>query len=164
MPAPLVIVNAVGLTKRLLPQAPRLRALAERGWVTSFREVLPAVTCTAQATLLTGTMPNEHGIVANGWLFRDTQEVRFWQQANQLIQSEPVYATARRVAQHLERRRGARVHAAVRLDELARAPAPARRPARGHPRIGRLSDLRGGRPQRGDAPLNIAANTRPSKQ
>jgi hypothetical protein len=98
MPAPLVIINAVGLTLRLLPLAPRLHALAKAGWVTPLREVLPAVTCTAQATLLTGTSPERHGVVANGWLFRDTNEVRFWQQSNRLIQSEPVYETARRTA------------------------------------------------------------------
>ena len=62
------------------------------------REVVPAVTCTAQATLLTGRTPEQHGIVANGWLFRDTGEVRFWQQSNRLIQAEPLYVTARRRA------------------------------------------------------------------
>jgi predicted AlkP superfamily pyrophosphatase or phosphodiesterase len=61
-------------------------------------EVLPAVTCTAQATLLTGETPSNHGIVGNGWLFRDTGEVRFWQQSNRLIQAEPLYVTARRRA------------------------------------------------------------------
>ncbi len=95
---PLVLVNAVGLTPRLLPHASRLAALAGAGWVRPLREVLPAVTCTAQATLLTGMSPREHGIVANGWHYRDTGEVRFWQQSNRLIQSEPVYATARRRA------------------------------------------------------------------
>src|SRR3954465_7827542 len=98
MPAPLILVNAVGLTPRLLPLAPRLHALAKAGWQVSLREVLPAVTCTAQATLLTGRSPEEHGIVANGWLYRDTAEVRFWQQSNRLIQAEPLYATARRRA------------------------------------------------------------------
>ena len=44
--------------------------------------------------MLTGKLPQEHGIVGNGWLFRDTMEVRFWQQSNRLIQAEPVYATA----------------------------------------------------------------------
>jgi predicted AlkP superfamily pyrophosphatase or phosphodiesterase len=62
------------------------------------REVLPAVTCTAQASLLTGQPPSVHGIVGNGWLFRDTMEVRFWQQSNNLLQAEPVYATAARRA------------------------------------------------------------------
>src|SRR5947209_8505280 len=95
MPPPLVLINAVGLTPRLLPLAPRLHALAKTGWVTPLREVLPAVTCTAQATLLTGSSPERHGVVANGWLFRDTNEVRFWQQSNRLIQAEPFYETAR---------------------------------------------------------------------
>ncbi len=90
---PLVILNTVGLTSRLLPLAPRLNALALSRWSRPLSEVLPAVTCTAQASMLTGKLPNEHGIVGNGWLYRDTMDVRFWQQSNRLIQAEPVYAT-----------------------------------------------------------------------
>ena len=76
--------------------APRLKALADRGWRRSLREVVPAVTCTAQASFLTGLSPEGHGVVGNGWYFRDTGEVRFWQQSNALIQAEPLYVTARR--------------------------------------------------------------------
>jgi len=97
-PPPLVLVNAVGLTRRLLEYAPRLKSLAGSGWVRPLREVVPAVTCTAQASILTGATPAGHGVVANGWLFRETGEVRFWQQSNALIQAEPLYATARRLA------------------------------------------------------------------
>lgn len=92
---PIILINAVGLTPRLLPLAPRLAALAETGWSVPLDEVVPAVTCSAQATILTGRPVSEHGVVANGWLFRDTMEVRFWQQSNRLIQAEPLYATAR---------------------------------------------------------------------
>ena len=95
---PLVLINAVGLTPKLLPYAPRLSALAKSGWMRPLREVLPAVTCTAQATILTGKTAEGHGIVGNGWLWRDTGEVRFWQQSNRLIQSEPIYETARKQA------------------------------------------------------------------
>src|SRR5258706_7115187 len=95
---PLVILNTVGLTSRLLPLAPRLHALAQSQWSRPMREVLPAVTCSAQASMLTGKLPQQHGIVGNGWLFRDTMEVRFWQQSNRLLQAEPVYATAKRQA------------------------------------------------------------------
>src|SRR2546421_2725961 len=94
--APLVLVNAVGLPRRLLPYAPRLSALAKAGWCVSLRETVPAVTCTAQAAMLTGQTADRHGIVGNGWLWRDTGEVRFWQQANRLLQAEPLYQTARR--------------------------------------------------------------------
>lgn len=95
MPAPLILINAVGLTSRLLPHAPRLSALAKAGWVRPLKEVVPAVTCTAQATFLTGRTPQEHGIVGNGWLCRDTGEIRFWQQSNRLLQAEPIYQTVK---------------------------------------------------------------------
>jgi predicted AlkP superfamily pyrophosphatase or phosphodiesterase len=101
--APLVLINAVGLTSRLLPLAPHLSQLAKHGWSVSLREVLPAVTCTAQATLLTGATPDRHGIVGNGWLFRETGEVRFWQQSNRLLQTEPLYRTAQHSAARLGR-------------------------------------------------------------
>jgi predicted AlkP superfamily pyrophosphatase or phosphodiesterase len=95
---PLVLINAVGLTEKLLPFAPRLKELAVQGWHRSLHEVVPAVTCTAQATILTGVPPQEHGIVGNGWLFRETREIRFWHQSNALLQSEPIYVTAQREA------------------------------------------------------------------
>lgn len=92
----LVVINTVGLTGRSLPYAPRLEMLARNGWQTSLEEVIPAVTCTAQASMLTGVGVEQHGIVGNGWLYRDTGEVRFWQQSNRLLQAEPIYHTARR--------------------------------------------------------------------
>jgi predicted AlkP superfamily pyrophosphatase or phosphodiesterase len=61
-------------------------------------EVMPAVTCTAQATMLTGQTAQGHGIVGNGWLWRETGEVRFWLQSNRLMQAEPLYETARQQA------------------------------------------------------------------
>ena len=41
--------------------------------------------------MLTGLSPRDHGIVGNGWYYRDTQEIRFWQQANSLIAGEKFY-------------------------------------------------------------------------
>jgi predicted AlkP superfamily pyrophosphatase or phosphodiesterase len=95
---PLIVLNTVALTGRHLPLAPRLHALAQSGWSRPLREIVPAVTCSAQATMLTGKLPQEHGIVGNGWLYRDTMEVRFWQQSNRLLQAEPLYVTASRTA------------------------------------------------------------------
>jgi len=36
-------------------------------------------------------MPNEHGIVGNGWYFRDLAEVMFWRQSNHLVQTPEIY-------------------------------------------------------------------------
>jgi predicted AlkP superfamily pyrophosphatase or phosphodiesterase len=95
---PVLLLNTVGLTSRLLPLAPRLHALAKQQWHRPLTEVLPAVTCTAQASLLTGADPQHHGIVGNGWYWRDLGEVRFWLQSNRLLQAVPLYVTARRRA------------------------------------------------------------------
>ncbi len=77
------VINVVGLTPELLQFAPNLRQLGNASpWTAPY----PAVTCTSQATMLTGLQPNQHGIVGNGWYFRDTAEVRFWQQSNSLIE------------------------------------------------------------------------------
>jgi len=82
------IINAVGLTPELLKYAPRISAVGDSQ---PMQSPIPAVTCTSQATLLTGKSPREHGIVGNGWYFRDTQEIRFWQQANSLVEGEKFY-------------------------------------------------------------------------
>lgn len=93
---PLVVIDIVGLTPSLLgADTPNLRALADEGFAAPLEPVLPAVTCTAQATMLTGTSASEHGIVANGWYFRDLAEVLFWRQANQLVAGEKVWETAK---------------------------------------------------------------------
>ena len=81
--AKVCVINVVGLTPELLPYAPNIRQL---GVATPWNAPYPAVTCTSQATLLTGLAPSQHGIVGNGWYFRDTAEIRFWQQSNRLIQ------------------------------------------------------------------------------
>ncbi len=82
------VINVVGLTPRLLPYAPRIQSLGPHH---SWQPPIPAVTCTVQATLLTGTPPSKHGIVANGWYDRSTAEIRFWQQSNHLIEAPKLY-------------------------------------------------------------------------
>lgn len=93
----LVVINIVGLTPALLGEhTPHLNGLINDGFRAGLEPVLPAVTCTAQATMLTGTPPREHGIVANGWYFRDLAEVWFWRQSNHLVHGEKVWDAARR--------------------------------------------------------------------
>ena len=45
--------------------------------------------------MLTRLPPSKHGVVGNGWLHRETMEVRFWQQSFNLVQGEPFYAGLR---------------------------------------------------------------------
>jgi predicted AlkP superfamily pyrophosphatase or phosphodiesterase len=97
MPTPLVVIDVVGLTQGMLrPNTPHLSALAREGFARPLGTVLPAVTCSAQATLLTGSRPREHGIVGNGWYFRDLGEVWLWRQSNRLMRGERLYEAGRR--------------------------------------------------------------------
>ncbi|WP_258314794.1 alkaline phosphatase family protein [Streptomyces sp. Act143] len=95
-PTPLVVLDVVGLTPRLLKHMPRLAAIARTGWQAELAPVLPAVTCSVQATLLTGAPPSEHGIVGNGWYFRDLGEVLLWRQHNKLVGGDKLWDAARR--------------------------------------------------------------------
>lgn len=93
-----VVINVVGLTQRLLgPDTPSLSDWARRGKVIPIKAVTPAVTCTAQATYLTGSWPERHGIVGNGWYFRDECEIKFWRQSNKLVQAPKVWEIARAI-------------------------------------------------------------------
>ncbi len=88
-----LVLNVVGLTPRLLQKAP---ALAKLGTARPLHTVTPAVTCSAQSSMLTGVMPTEHGIVGNGWYFRDLAQVWLWRQSNHLVRGEKVWEAARR--------------------------------------------------------------------
>ncbi|NJQ03635.1 alkaline phosphatase family protein [Streptomyces zingiberis] len=92
----MLVLDVVGLTPRLLEHMPYLRELAETGASAPLATVLPAVTCTVQSTFLTGTTPAGHGIVGNGWYFRDLGEVFLWRQHNALVQGDKVWDAARR--------------------------------------------------------------------
>ncbi|HUY90640.1 MAG TPA: alkaline phosphatase family protein [Pirellulales bacterium] len=96
MPKPLVVIDVVGLTYDLIgPNTPHIQRLADSGFARPLGTVLPAVTCSAQSTLLTGLLPRNHGIVGNGWYFRDLSEVWLWRQSNRLVGGEKIYQAGR---------------------------------------------------------------------
>ena len=92
-----VVLDVVGLSLDLLGEAtPHLNRLRAAGGARPLATVLPAVTCTVQGTLATGLLPRDHGIVANGWYFRDLAEIWLWRQSNRLVAGEKIWETARR--------------------------------------------------------------------
>ena len=91
-----LVILAVGLSPVLVGEhTPNLKRLAARGGLRPLRTITPAVTCSVQSTLLTGLLPSHHGIVANGWYFRDLSEVWLWRQSNRLVAGEKIWETAR---------------------------------------------------------------------
>jgi len=91
------VINVVGLTPRLIGEdTPFIRRWSAGGKQISIDPVLPAVTCSAQSTYLTGQLPAVHGIVGNGWYFKEECEVKFWRQSNKLVRAPKIWEVAKR--------------------------------------------------------------------
>jgi predicted AlkP superfamily pyrophosphatase or phosphodiesterase len=97
MTRPVVVIDIVGLTPALLVHMPRVAAVGREGFRAELGTILPAVTCSQQSTFLTGTLPRDHGIVGNGWLFRELSEIWLWRQSNRLVTGEKIWEAARRM-------------------------------------------------------------------
>ncbi|MGP1992872.1 alkaline phosphatase family protein [Zobellia laminariae] len=96
-----LVINVVGLTQRLIGEhTPFIEAFLKKGKSAYISPVLPAVTCSAQSTYLTGKTPAEHGIVGNGWYFKDECEVKFWRQSNKLVKSEKLWDELKKEDEH----------------------------------------------------------------
>jgi predicted AlkP superfamily pyrophosphatase or phosphodiesterase len=88
----LVVIEIPGLTRAMVERsAPRLKALADGGVLTTVQPVFPAVTMPVHASLMTGLSPAGHGVVANGWYHRDHNEVMMWRQSERLVKGEKVW-------------------------------------------------------------------------
>ncbi len=87
-----LVILVVGLSPDLVgAHTPNIAKLVERGAMRPLNTVTPAVTCSAQSTLVTGLTPSGHGAVANGWYFRDLREVLLWRQPNNLVEGEKIW-------------------------------------------------------------------------
>src|SRR5579862_1014279 len=96
------LVLVAGLDKSLFARASNLPTLSSLAHRAAYEPVLPAVTCTMQATLTTGVRPDGHGIICNGLYTHNDLElqrhldlsnhadarknVSFWEQSNSLLQ------------------------------------------------------------------------------
>ena len=95
---PIAVIDVVGLTPSCIgPAMPRVADFVRRGRLATIAPVIPAVTCSVQSTYLTGRWPSEHGVVGNGWYFRDDCEVRFWRQSNKLVAGDKIWDEARQI-------------------------------------------------------------------
>ena len=87
-----VVIDIVALSARRIGEhTPFLKKRRDVGHLQAIKPVLPAVTTSSQYTYLTGKYPTDHGIVGNGWYFKEECEVKFWRQSNHLVQSPKIW-------------------------------------------------------------------------
>lgn len=87
----LFFVSVPGLRQSDLADMPRLAAMAKNGAVTDLIPSFPCVTSSVQANMLTGKLPQEHGIIGNGFYHRDRGVVEMWVGRNGMFQCEQIW-------------------------------------------------------------------------
>lgn len=86
-----IFISIPGLRREDLQHMPQLSKLAATGSVASLTPGFPCVTCSVQANLTTGVGPEQHGVIANGFYYRDKGEVEMWTAWNECIQSPQIW-------------------------------------------------------------------------
>ena len=69
---------------------PNLTAMGQ-GRVATLSHSFPAVTWPAQANMLTGKTAIDHGVVANGFFWRDSNKVEMWTAWNEVIEQPQIW-------------------------------------------------------------------------
>ena len=89
-----IVLNVVGLSPVLLrdeKSLPNINTLKKEGTFRMMNPGFPAVTCSVQATLLSGKPPSDHGIVGNGYFDRLTMKPECWRQENGLVNGPRIW-------------------------------------------------------------------------
>jgi predicted AlkP superfamily pyrophosphatase or phosphodiesterase len=81
------LVSIPNLRARDLANMPNFSRLFAGGGHAILVPSFPAVTCPVQANLTTGLPPREHGVVANGFYWRDQRRVEMWTDRDRAITS-----------------------------------------------------------------------------
>lgn len=70
---------------------PRLNAMATEGAQVPLNATFPCVTCPVQVNLTTGVGPEKHGVVANGFFWREKGQFEMWTAWNEAIQAPQIW-------------------------------------------------------------------------
>lgn len=86
-----VFLSVPGLRPQDVEHMPHLSALMASGSRSSLTPSFPCATWPTQANMLTGKTPNEHGVIGNGFYWRDTNEVEMWTAWNDKITAPQIW-------------------------------------------------------------------------
>ncbi len=81
-----VLLSIPGLREQDVAVMRNLRSAVVGGEIADLTPSFPAVTCPVQAAMTTGGTPREHGVVANGFYWREKRAVEMWTSPNDCIE------------------------------------------------------------------------------
>ncbi len=88
---PTIVFSIPALREIDLQHMPGLRQLFRAGARAHIEHSFPAVTWPSQATVLTGVPPSAHGVIGNGFYWREKCEVEMWTASNSVIQAPQIW-------------------------------------------------------------------------
>jgi predicted AlkP superfamily pyrophosphatase or phosphodiesterase len=91
MPDFVVLLSVPGLREKDIALMPNLQQLTAAGDRAPLAPSFPCVTCPVQVNLTTGKLPRDHGIVANGFYWRDKGQVEMWTAWNDVIEAPQIW-------------------------------------------------------------------------
>jgi hypothetical protein len=86
-----VLLSIPALCERDVAAMGHLRELTAGGEIAELVPSFPCVTCPVQANMTTGQRPSAHGVVANGFYWRDRQQVEMWTSPNECIEKPQLW-------------------------------------------------------------------------
>lgn len=86
-----VLLTIPGLRAQDVSAMPRLQVLTAAGEQATLVPSFPCVTCPVQANMTTGKLPKQHGVIANGFYWRDKKQVEMWTAWNDCIESPQIW-------------------------------------------------------------------------
>ncbi len=87
----LIFLSVPGLRESDLAKMPQLTQLIQGGSRSRLAHSFPCVTWPSQANMLTGKLPDQHGVIANGFYWRDSGKVEMWTAWNDVIQQPQIW-------------------------------------------------------------------------
>ena len=90
-----VLLSIPGLRAKDVAAMPNLARLAGGGEQIELVPSFPCVTCPVQVNMTTGTLPQEHGIVANGIYHRGERRIEMWTAWNDAVKRPQIWDTLR---------------------------------------------------------------------
>ena len=85
------LINIAALSQSLLEEGlkkaiiPNIAKVLSKGFYRAMNPLFPGLTCSVQATLLSGKPPRDHGIVGNGFFDKSELKPKFWAQEESLV-------------------------------------------------------------------------------
>ena len=101
MSEPLFFLSVPGLRRQDLDAMPQTMALFRDADPHRLQHSFPCVTWPSQANMLTGKTATDHGVVANGFYWRDERKVEMWTAWNEVIQRPQIWDTLKTVDDNL---------------------------------------------------------------